>query len=264
MISGEELALAGDARVRLPFFYLNRLLGRIGEPINFPVRFLAITATALTASAALATQGRWGRWLGAGALLTVIDVQVNQLIPRPLPTLSPWEYEILEQLGDEAAPTVDLSLAWRADREVRWAVLSAQMVHGQKLQGVPLERIEYFARDGHEFVSALPLVKGFAPAYAHHEPELEDVDPRIDLALLHDAGFRRIQVLGVGPDRRISPVMQTRLIETFGEPLIYSEYVLVWGIDEPDATEEELQAWRAEHEQRMQDEANTKMGPQLR
>ena len=264
VISGEELALAGDARVRLPFFYLNRLLGRIGEPINFPVRFLAITATALTASAALATQGSWGRWLGVGALLTVLDVQVNQLIPRPLPTLTPWDYEILEQLNDEPAPTVDLSLAWRADREVRWAVLSAQMVHGQKLQGVPLERIEYFARDGHEFVTALPLVQALAPAYGHQEPDLEGVSPRADLALLHDAGFRRIQVLGVGPDRRISPVMQASMIELMGEPLIYSEYVLVWSIDEPEATEEELEAWRAEHQQRIEDAATTRMGHQLR
>ena len=264
VLSSEEVVLAGEARLRLPFFYLNRLLGRIGEPLNFPVRFLAITSVGLSACAAMATRGRWGPAIAVAALLSLLDVRVNQLIPYPMPTLQPWDYGVLETLPDEDAPTVDLSLAWRADREVRWAVLSAQMVHGQKLQGVPLERIEYFARDGHYFVSALPLVKGLAPAYAHHEPELEGVDVRADLALLYDAGFRRVQVLGVGQDRRISPVMQTRMVELLGKPLVYDEAALVWTLPIPDATPEELQGWRLEHARRVAAESDEHLGPQLR
>ena len=269
LAGGSYLVLDGTVvevggKVRLPFFYLNRFLGRVGEPINFPVRFLAVTCVTLAAGAALAARERWGPYVGAAAVLVLLDVQFNQLIPRPLPTLQPWPYEVMGDLPDEDAPTVSLSLAWRADREVRWAVLSAQMAHGQKLQGVPLERIEFFARDGHEFVAALPLVQGLAPAYAHHMPQLEGVDVRADLALLWDAGFRRIEVLGVGQDRRISPVMQTEMIRMFGDPLVYSEFCLVWTIAEPDATPEELERWRAEHAQRLLKSGSEGMGPQLR
>ena len=262
VVDGQNLEVGG--KIRLPFFYLNRLLGRIGEPINFPVRFLATTSVALAAAASLAARDKWGPWIGAAAVVVLLDVQFNQLISRPLPTLQPWSYEVMEQLPEERAPTVDLSLAWRADREVRWAVLSAQMVHGQQLQGVPLERIEFFARDGHDFVANLPLVQGLAPAYAHHQPQLEGVDARADLALLWDVGFRRVQVLGVGQDRRISPVMKAEMIRILGDPLVYSEFCMVWAIPEPDATDDELRTWREEHAKRLSATGSESMGPQLR
>ena len=38
----------------MPIFWLNRALGYIAEPLNFPIRFLAMTAVALAGMASLA------------------------------------------------------------------------------------------------------------------------------------------------------------------------------------------------------------------
>jgi hypothetical protein len=38
VVNGEVVELAGGSRVRLPFFFLNRALGYVAEPLNFPVR----------------------------------------------------------------------------------------------------------------------------------------------------------------------------------------------------------------------------------
>jgi hypothetical protein len=267
VFAGAEITTEVGSRIRLPFFFLNRLLGYVSEPLNFPVRFLALTATALAACAALASRGpHRTRWVPAAiALLAVGDVQFNQLIPRPLPIFAPWDYPELEPLADGREPIADLSLAWRADREARMASLSAQLVHQQPLSGVPLERIEYFATDGRDYVASLPIVADLGEAFLGTNTEVHIEDPRRDLALIRDAGYTRLMVLGIGPQRQIPPQISRSMTEMLGPPLIDSERVMVWEVPEIDATEAELKRWRKQQLGAAEGyNTSHQQGPQLR
>ena len=142
VVNGEVVELAGGSRVRLPFFFLNRALGYVAEPLNFPVRALAITMTALAVCAALVARAGSPRLALGLAVLAGLDVQVNQLTPWPMQRFAPTAFPGLAALADgPTAPTADLSIIFRPDKESRWAALSAQMTHGQPIQAVPLERL---------------------------------------------------------------------------------------------------------------------------
>ena len=250
---GETWTMDTGQRVRLPFFYMNRVLGFVGEPINFPVRFLAMTVMALSAGAALLTtrltRARWLVWLVA--VLVVGDVQFNRLDTRPMASFALDPYPELEELPD-GGPMIDIALAFRSDKMTRRASLSAQIMHGQSISGVPLERIEYFARDGHHFMMATPLMQALKKAYQRHTPvSLAGVDPAEDLAILYDAGFRRFLVLGVGQDQRLPPTICATLRELIGEPSFATGRVEVFDIPDPGLPESRYEALRAKHSPRV-------------
>lgn len=262
----EEGLTATGARIRLPFFWLNRALGYVSEPLNFPVRFLAITVTALSASAALLTvRLRQPAWVFLLALVAVMDIQRHQLIGRPLPTFAPWDFSVLEAVSEGTHPTVDLTLAWRADKEVRYAGLSAQMVHGQAIQAVPLERIEFFATDGRDAVGVLPLVQKVGEGFIRVDTDLSAVDVRRDVSLLRAMGFERVMVLGVGQNRQVSPRVRHDLKELLGTPALETPQALVFDLPVFDVSGKELSAWQAEHAAQVQalQKHNTQPGPQL-
>lgn len=246
---GETILLDTGQRIRLPFFYLNRILGFVGEPINFPVRFLSMTVMALSAGAAILTtkltRHRWLVW--AVTVLVVADVQYNRLDERPMETFALDPYPELAELP-EGGPMIDIALSFRSDKRTRRASLSAQIIHGQSISGVPLERIEYFAREGHHFTMATPLMQSLKKAYQRHTPvQLAGVDVAEDLAILHDAGFRRMLVLGVGNDQRLPPTICATLRELLGEPTFQTSRVEVFPIPDPQLTELEYEALRAKH-----------------
>lgn len=267
-VGGEELLLSGGSRVRLPLLHLNRALGYVAEPINFPVRALALSATALAACAGLLVAQGWTRLAVGLALLSAAEVQVNQVGPWPMRTLAPWEFPELEPLAEgPPGPIADLSLVWRADKESRWASLSAQMAHGQAIQGVPVERVEYFAQSGRFAIAALPLVQDLAPAQFGSPSTLSSPDYRADLALLRAMGFTRVQVLGLGGERRVLPEVHERLTRILGPPEVDSAVAAVWRIPEVQHSAEELQAWQAAQQARvdaLMGRTQTTMGPQLR
>ena len=264
---GEEEGLtASGARIRLPFFWLNRALGYVSEPLNFPVRFLAVTVTALSACAALLTQRlKQPAWIFALALLAVLDVQRHQLIGRPLPTFAPWDFSVLEGLSEGEHPTVDLTLAWRADKEVRFAGLSAQMEHGQAIQAVPLERIEFFATDGRDAVGVLPLVQKVGEGFIRVDTDTSSVDVRRDVSLLRAMGFERVMVLGVGQNRQVSPRVRLDLKKLLGEPILDEPQALVFELPIFEISPDELAQWQAEHAEQVRalQQNHTQPGPQL-
>ena len=53
-----EIVKQNGVRLVMPIFWLNRALGYIAEPLNFPIRFLAMTAVALAGMASLAIHDR--------------------------------------------------------------------------------------------------------------------------------------------------------------------------------------------------------------
>ncbi|MCP4809404.1 MAG: hypothetical protein GY913_18495 [Proteobacteria bacterium] len=235
-VDGVTVGADTGTRIRLPFFYLNRLLAYVGEGINFPVRFLAITVLSIGASAALLTRSLTkGRPLVFGlAVLCVLDVAVNQLDPRPAARFELESFPELEALAAEDAPVVDLTIAFRPDSYARRASLSAQTLHEQPIQAVPLERIEYFATEGTDLVGSLALVQALSAAADRNTPVvLDGVDATADLTTLYDAGFRKLMVLGTGDDRRLPPTVCATLDELAGPPSIDGLAVRVWDIPAP-------------------------------
>jgi len=268
---GDEALTDWGARYELPFLYLNRALGYVAEPLNFPVRALALTSTALAALAALlSTVSVRGRALGpfvfVAAVLNVVDVQANQLIPRPMPAFAIPDLSGLDTLADSSGALLDVALAWRSDQETRSLSLAAQLRHQQRIQGVPLERIEYFAQDGQLWARSLPLVQLLELA-TYEAAELDDETLRADLGLLHDAGFEHVMVLGTGGDRQVPPRVERLLDEHLGEPVVDELAVKVWAVPEPTATDEELAAWKTAQALRVEasrGKAEHEMNPMLK
>ncbi len=256
---GEELLWGGEP-VRLPGLWLNRALGYLAEPLNFPVRMLAIASTALAALAALGVRGRQV-WL---VPLAALEVGALQEIDRPWARFSPEDASALAVVADhQGHALVDLALIWRADAENRYSALSSQLVHRHPIQAVPIERIEHFAREGSRFVAALGLVSDLEPLYNRQPGGLPRpaADYRGDLALLREAGFQELLVNYRGGRERIPDGLVDALGALCGPPLALTSSRGLWAIPEVEASADELQRWRAAHEAAMAARASQEQGP---
>lgn len=246
---GHELSAHG-APLWLPGRWINRALGYVAQPMNFPVRALAITTTALAGLGALGARGRWF-WL---APLAVLEVGLLQEIRRPWRTFSPEDASALQPVAEHRGHgLVDLALIWRPDAENRASALSSQMVHGHPIQAVPIERVEYFARDGARFVATLDLVEDLEPLY-HRLPVglRQPVDAyRGDLALLREAGFQELLVNYRGGRERIPDGLVEALDAVCGAPLVLGPSRGLWPVPEIQATEAERAQWRDAHQRAM-------------
>ncbi len=272
LTDGGELVLWNGARLRLPHVWLNRLLGYIAEPLNFPVRFLAMTSVALAAMGALAVtaeRGSWKQLLAVPlALVVVLEVSAGQMLSWPWASFSPRDasaLSVLQQAGDGAV--IDLALAVRADHENRWNGLSTQIAHGKRTQAVPIERIEYFARDGYWFVRALPLVQDLQPLYENRGGSLSG-DYRRDIALARDAGFRWIVVAYRSGAEQLPVGLTSGLGRLCGAPLVLGSGLGVWALPEVTVSDAELETWRQEHlaevDKLRATSGPTAQGPQVR
>ena len=126
--------------------------------------------------------------------LALVEVAWGQMLERPWKTLTPRNASALSVMQDmDNSAAIDLALIVRSDMENRFNALSSQIVHGKKLNVVPVERIEYFARDGYYFANAMQLFKDLKPIYENRNSQLTG-DYRKDLAILDDAGFGWIVV----------------------------------------------------------------------
>ncbi len=228
----------------MPFAGMNRLLSVVAEPVNFPVRFLAITVTAQAALAALALP-RLGGLLGAVAALEIASLQ---MLPRPWQTFVPIDLAELRVLAKGPAAEVegavlDLGQLWVSDRRARQLSLSAQIFHERPVQVVSVERVEYFARQGRLYAEALQLYRLLEPAWhgrtANMSPAILHPALTQDLAVLHRDGFRWILVAERTRPRPVLADMVEVLGPVLGEPLVHSPAVVLWPVPEPtvDATE---------------------------
>lgn len=273
VVGGQPVSFGDGGAVAMPLLWLNRLLSYVAESLNFPVRFLAMTQAALAGMAALAaapTGGPRGRiWPAAAGLLAVLAVfQTSQASATPWP----WARFPMRQVGDirdlaelERAAVVDLSMAWRSDPETRWNALTTQMSHGLPIQAVPVERVEYFAAEGQHYVRALDLVKALKPAFNANTPSPPQTVEK-DLALLREAGFGWLLVSYRTGKEQIPAVVTERLTQACGPAVRTGPGVAVWRIPESTASQEQLEAWRAEHALDVTEtrELSGGFGPQLR
>ena len=247
---GEVVTTAAGARIRMPVFWLNRILGYIAEPLNFPVRFLAVTVTAVAALAALAVK-RWP-WLAVLAPLAVVEISQGQMLDWPWARFSPRDARALspmQQMEDRAV--IDLALAVRSDQENRFSALGTQIRHGKRLNAIPLERIEFFARDGHYFVKATGLIADLEPLYNNEGSATLSGDYRADLAVLREAGFGWIVVAYRSGREHLPPMLVREMSRVLGEAVIQDTGLGVWALPEVEHTPEELAGWQQAHAARI-------------
>ncbi len=261
---GEELLWQG-ARLRLPFLQLNRALAFAAEPLNFPVRFLALTTVALSCVAVLGlvrTRGPW-RWVLLLLVpLNAADIQWRGLLPWPLPGFTLPPLEQLEALDGgmasaDGGAVLDLSAAFRHDPEARLVVMSSQLVHQQPIQAVPIDRLEFHVREGRWFAAGLQLVEDWAPAYTKHGPATPG-DHRGDVYVLRQAGFDRLLVVSLGAREPLPAPFLEAAMASLGEPVLLADRYAVWELPRLSPSPEQAQAWIDEHSARAaQAEADT-------
>jgi hypothetical protein len=254
VVAGEVATTAVGTRYEMPFLFLNRALGYLVEPVNFPVRFLSLTACAIAVCGAWVASSEFKKYKLANvalvlALLNALAVQWGQMIPRPMPRFSPPAYPALSELPTDFGPLLDLTQAMRADPETRNASQSAQIIHRQAVQSVPIERIEKFAEEGQVWVKALPLVQWFKGVDSGivtlqaHEKQAEE-----SLALLSDRGFSGMLLLGPGAKRNYHPDVYNAVKGVLGEPVVEDGRAAVWNLPSNEFSALEIEGLLAEQE----------------
>lgn len=243
MVDGGAEVLSGGARIRMPLLWLNRALGYLAEPLNFPTRFLAMTVTAVAGMGALALRPGGRRWqLGLLVLapLAVGEVATGDLVPAPWDRFAPRDaraFEVLRDRGEGAV--IDLALLVRPDHENRWSALATQIAHGKATQAVPIERIEFFAREGYVFAGTRGLLRDLQPIYendrtAHLEGGYEE-----DVAVLRSAGFRWILVSYRSGNEAVPAHIVDELTRFAGAPVAEGRGLAVWELPPNTLSEQE-------------------------
>ena len=247
-IGGEEVRLAASGgRVRLPMLWLNRLLELMAEPVNFPVRFLALAVMAQSALVALAVHRSWGRWLLVLVPLGALEIGKGQLISWPWPVIEMPNTSALTQLADHRGRAVlDVALTLQADASNRSLALAGQMSHQHPTNTVPLERIEFFAREGHTLARSMHIIDDINGLYYHEDPRGMNEDYREDLTMLKEQGFDILLISTKDGRRNIPDRAFQALRRLCGEPIVDGPGGVAWEIKpvRPSPTPRELEVWR--------------------
>ena len=183
----------GGTPLLMPLSPMNRALSYFAEPLNFPVRYLSITTTALAVLVAASTRFRWA-WYAMPLVLA--DVLVNDRVTFPRSTFR------LEGVADvEAPPGAVAELSWVLktgassqgrvpgvlfDSEDRARSISAQLHLDRPMETIPIERVDGWATDGIDWVAA----NGLARVVQGAEVERDELETH--LALLWRRGFRSV------------------------------------------------------------------------
>ena len=256
-IGGEEWSMAASgARARLPMLWVNRILELVAEPVNFPVRFLALAVMAQAALVALAVDRGWGKWLLVFVPVAALEIGVYQLIQWPWPTLQMPDTSALDKLADHPGRAVlDVSLTLQADASNRSLALAGQMSHQHPTNTVPLERIEFFARDGYVLARSMHLIDDINGLFYHEDPRGMMDDYREDLTMLKEQGFDIILLSTKEGKRNIPDRAFKSLRRLCGVPIASGKGGVAWAIPDvkPAPTQRELEVWRATLKQRVSD-----------
>ncbi len=265
---GAELRWSG-ALLRMPFLYVNRLFTYLAEPLNFPVRFLALSTVALAALAGLTVGRARGAWRWAAlalVLLNAVDVQLRGLLPWPLPAFELPDLRVLRAMDDSGESTggdgavLDLAGAFRHDPESRLVVMASQIQHQQAIQAVPIDRLEFHVREGRWFAAGLQLVDDLGDAYAR-QGAVRQGDWRGDLHVLRESGFDRILVVSLGAREPLPREVRRALDTAIGEPVLAADTLALYRIPELDPSAREADAWVREHAERARKAEENTLAP---
>lgn len=256
-LGGTEVKLAeSGGRVRLPMLWLNRILELIAEPVNFPVRFLALVVMAQAALVALAVERSWGKWLAILVPIGALEISAGQLIRWPWPVLQIPQTWALERLADHPGRAVlDIGLTLQADAANRALALAGQMSHQHPTNTVPLERIEFFARDGYTLARSMHIVDDINGLYYHEDPKGMADDYREDLTMLKEQGFDILLISTKDGRRNIPERAFEALNKLCGMPIADGPGGVAWEIKpvQPTPTPRELEVWRQNLQIRVKD-----------
>jgi hypothetical protein len=256
-IGGLEVSTGVGARFRLPSLWLNRILELVAEPVNFPVRFLALTVLGQSALVALAVR-RW--WLLVLVPLAALEIGAAQLIQWPWPSFQLPDTSALEPLaGHKGRAVVDVTLTMQADAANRKRSLAGQMAHQHPTNVVPLERIEYFARDGYNHIRSMTLFHDIEGVYYHGKATGLTGQYREDLFMLRDLGYDYLLFATRQGSRDVPERARAALTRLCGAPIVDGRGGVVWAVPavRPSAQKIEVDIWRNSHRQRALDMAKT-------
>jgi hypothetical protein len=188
--------------------------------------------------------------------LAAIEIGMYQLIQWPWPTLQIPDTSALEKLSDHPGRAVlDVSLTLQADAANRGLALAGQMSHQHPTNTVPLERIEFFARDGYVLARSMHLVDDINGLFYHEDPRGMMDDYREDLTMLRELGFDIILLSTKEGKRNIPDRAFQALRRLCGVPIASGKGGVAWAIPDtkPPPTPRELEVWRANLKQRVSD-----------
>lgn len=226
----------GDVVFGLPLAPLNRALALIGEPMNFPARFLAPAMIALSVLGALAT--RW-RFVIALVPLALVDVVARDETPWPRNT-----FALPDMAGLEAAaplgPVADLGMVANSEPTVRTRAIAAQLLLGRPFNSVPIERLSAWSTSADRWLRALPLVR-VVNSFTGGAGMATAGDWRPDLWLLGDRGYAHLLLThrATGVDLGAD----TFLTGLCGEP-VRTPHATLWTVPAVEATGREPASWR--------------------
>lgn len=266
--SGGGNVLFGEDPLRLPFLFLNRMLWFVVEPVHFPVRFLAITQVALAGLGGMAVMAVRGklRWVMIALVLgNAVDIQARQLLPYPLVSFALEDQSFLDAVeGQPDGAMLDLTGIWGKDSESRRLVMTAQLSHERPVQSVPVDRLQFFAREGRLFAESLLFVEDLAPGYQGNDFGQPD-DYRGDLFVLREAGFAMVMVNSQGLKIGLEPTLVAAMSDFLGTPVARTDTSVLFRIPEVPATEEQAALWRQDFAERLQltKDADPIHGPSL-
>ena len=237
-------------RILLPLATLNRALAYFGEPLNFPVRFLALTTIGVAVLGALAC--RW-RWSLALVPLAMIEVNARSGAPWPrdmLPmsdmapvTAPPGAVADLTYIFHGAETTVSHAY----DARDRARVLGAQVSLDRPFQTTVIDRVELWGGSGYYWTVALPITKLLREGMTDPEATRESA------WLLRDRGFASILLThpcddpGAGQSAwaaQLDAQLGQRQVGRCGH---------LWALPEIEATPEQAATWKQAQEARLAD-----------
>ncbi len=237
-------------RIVLPLASLNRALAYFGEPLNFPVRFLALTTVAVAVLGAMASRCRWSL-----VLVPVAMVEVNAR------SGAPWPRDMLPvaDMAPVVAPpgaVADLTYIFHGaettvshayDARDRARVLGAQISLDRPFQTTVIDRVELWGASGYYWTVALPLTKLLREGLTDPEATRESA------WLLRERGFGSILLTHPCDDRGAGQAAWAAQLDAQLGPRQVGRCGQLWSLPEVEPTQQEAVAWAQAQEERVAD-----------
>ncbi len=188
----------------LPFYFINLVLEHRGQPMNFPVRWMAVLTLAATLLAGyflawlqdfLGQQRRTRRVAGpltaAVALLVFIQYKNHGDVRIPFAEHPLPEQPLAERLAREQGMhgVVEIPYTYTDDRRARDAILLMQVVHGKPTASLPIDRISHYVGGERLRLPSSSLARLFVTSATAAPGFVAEEDVAADLQWLFDRGI---------------------------------------------------------------------------
>jgi hypothetical protein len=185
----------GGIPLVMPMAVVNRALAYFAQPLNFPVRYLVITTTALAVLGGAATRYWWAALL---APLAIADVLVNDRVNFPRST---FHLQGADDVEAPAGAVAEITWMLKADPVAEGKVpltlfdagdrarsIVAQIYLDRPFETIPIERVDRWATDGIDWMAANAVARAARGTFLPRAT-MED-----HLARLWRRGFRSVLI----------------------------------------------------------------------